>query len=538
MKSMKHTAGAAILAAASLLYGPSAAAQQTSVEAAISIDAASILDVEQAAALLAVGTIGEQLPAELALELAKFMRDLEANPDVQEVQALKDELATKVTTAVASLGLNQLPALNGTALGVPFAPGTTLQTIFDTLGVVNTVSWLAGSLIVPDLSPFLLPHNIRSVATYTKTRTANATTGNVFTPGLTTNVTVGQSFTNTTTLDADVLTVAAIDQVLVSDTLAIQVPVATQLSLTVTCTQITPAFLGRRCIRISTSTSLTTPSKVLATNPSFRFAYPVNAGQFATRATASDALLIAYDLIGSVHSQIPAAAQFKSPFTLAPGFEALVPGTSLPELGTQSPPVTFYGLQTTTDANLVNALSDGAVASAMRLAGLEPIDLRRHPAVEPQGLLGTMLSVPRHRLGMTAGYKAREIRAQQPNFMFVRWHNLGSSTVTDALGNVVGALSPDLVLPEPLILPFASAPATFYYDVPAGQYTISNDRTDAQGGVFVVDYGVAADAPPVVIPPRVNLQGLSGLGGLLTGGTLGGLLGGGATLPVPLPTTP
>jgi hypothetical protein len=533
MKSLKHTLSASIVAAASLLYGQTAAAQ--SVEAAVTIDieAASILTVDTAAALIAVGTLGEQLPAELALELAKFMRDLEANPDVQEVQALKAELAVKLTTAVAALGLNQLPALNGIALGVPFEPGTTLQTIFDTLGVVNTVAFLAGSLIVPDLSPFLLPHNIRSVATYTQTATANETFGAVFTPVVTPNVAVGQNFTNRTTLDVDVLTVAAIDQALVSDTLAVQLPVATQLDITITCTRITSAFLGRRCIQVSTATSLTTPAKVLATNPSYRFAYPVNAGQFATRATASDALLIAYDLIGSVHSQVPAAAQFKSPFTIAPGFEALVPGTSLPELGTQSPPVTFYGLQTTTDASFVNALTDGAVASALRLAGLEPIDLRRHPPVAPQGLLGTALSVPRHRLGMTAGYKARELRAQQPNFMFVRWHNLGSSTVTDALGNVVGALAPELVLPAPLVLPFASAPATFYYDVPAGQYTISNARTDAQGGVFVVDYGVAADAPPVVIPPNLNLAGLGSLTGLLGGGLLGDLLGGGAVIPTP-----
>lgn len=521
MKSWTKKLWVSAVAGAGMLYGQAALAADEAAIPPHPIESASILNTEQAAALIAVNVIGEQLPVTLALELAKFARDLEENDNVEQVQAIKADLSQKVTTAVASLGLNQLPALNGTALGVPFSPGTTLQTIFDTLGAANTVAWLAGSLIVPDLAPFLLPHNTRSVATYTDTTTRTTVTGQSFTPLVTTNVAVGQNFTTTVRLDADVLTVAAIDQALVSDTLVVQLPVSTFVSLTVTCTRISAAILGRRCIAVSTATASGTNDAVLATNPSYRFAYPVNAGQFATRATGSDALLIAYDLIGSVHSQIPASGLFASPFALAPGFEALVPGTSLPELGTQAPPVTFYGLQTTTDAKLLNTLTNGAVASALRIAGLAPVDLRNHPPVPSQNVLGTALSVPRHRLGMTAGYKAREVRAQQPNFMFVRWHNLGSSTVTDALGNVLGALNPSLVLPSPLVLPFASAPATFYYDVPAGEYTIDNARVDSQGGVFVVDYGVAADAPPVVIPPTLPPLGglLGGLGGILGGGT-------------------
>lgn len=530
MNVAKQALAAAVMGAASLMHAGLATAAPS---AQIRIDTSASITVDHAAALMAVATLGEQLPAQLALELAKFARDLEQNENVEQAQALKAELAAKVTTAVASLGLNQLPALDGTVLGVPFQPGTTLQTIFDTLGVANTVSWLAGSLIVPDLAPFLLPHNIRSVATYTQTRSDNFTTGEPFTPLVTTQVEVGQSFTNTTTLDADVLTIAGIDQALVSDTLVVQLPVATQLDITVTCTRISSAFFGRRCIQISTTTALTAPDKVLATDPSYRFAYPVNAGQFATRATASDALLIAYDLIGSVHSQVPASGLFASPFEQAPGFEALVAGTSLPELGTQAPPVTFYGLQSTTDAGLLNALTTGALASVLRLAGLEPVDLRNHPPAPAQGLLGTGLSLPDHQLGLTAGYRATEVRAQQANFMFVRWHNLGTSTVTDALGNVLGALDPSLVLPAPLVLPLASAPATFYYDVPAGQYTLSDTRTDVQGGVFVVDYGVAADAPPVVIPPTLNPDGLQALTGLLQGGLIDGLLGGGAIIPTP-----
>lgn len=477
----------------------------SSAAAEISVEAKTTLTVDEAAALMAVNTLGEQLPAELALELAKFARDLEQTPDVQKAKAMREQLASDVTLAVASLGLNNLPALNGMALGVPFEPGTTLQTVFTTLGTANTVSWLAGSLIVPDLAPFLLPHNVRSIGTYTRTVTATQTLGTTFVPLLTTNIAVGQSFTIRTTLDADVLTLAGIDQALVNDTLVVQLPVATQLDITTTCKAITSALLGKRCTSVGVTSSLTTPDKVFATHPSWRIAYPVNAGEFATRATASDLLLLAYDLIGSVHSQIPASGAFASPFANAPGFEVLVPGTSLPELGAQVPPVTFYGLQTTSDAAaIVNTLIDGVLGPVLRTAGLDPVDLRKHAPVAPVTLLDPSLSLPRYQLGVTAGYKAAEVRSQQPNFMFVRWHNLGGTTVTDALGNVLGALSPDLVLPDSLVLPLNSAPATFYYDVPAGEYTLTNNRVDAQGGLYVVDYAVAADAPPVVIPPTAG----------------------------------
>ena len=495
IRSMRLWAPVAACAAFSLLNPVSASAAEMSVQAQ------TTLTVDEAAALMAVNTLGETLPAELALELAKFARDLEQNPDVEKANAMREQLASDVAMAVATLGLNNLPALNGMALGVPFEPGTTLQTVFTTLGTANTVSWLAGSLIVPDLAPFLLPHNVRSIGTYTRTSTASQTIGAVFVPFLSSGVTLGQSFTIRTTLDADVLTVAGIDQALVNDTLVIQVPVATQLDIVTTCKKV---LLGR-CTSVSVTSSLTTPSKVLATHPSWRFAYPVNAGEFATRATASDVLLLAYDLIGSVHTQVPASGAFVSPFAHAPGFEVLVPGTSLPELGAQVPPVTFYGLQTTSDAAaLVNTLIDGVLGPVLRIAGLEPVDLRQHAPVAPVMILDPTLYLPRYQLGVTAGYKAAEVRAQKANFMFVRWHNLGGSTLTDALGNVLGALSPDLVLPDALVLPLGSAPATFYYDVPAGEYTLTHNRVDTQGGVFVKDYAVAADAPPVVIPPTAG----------------------------------
>lgn len=550
MKSWTKKLWVSALASAGMLYGASAHSQQSDPGA--SVEAASILTLDQAAALLAVNVTSETLPADLALELAKFMRDLEANEDVQKAQALKTELAGKVTTAVAGLGLNGLPGLNGAVLGMPFAPGTSLQTIYNTLGLTNTLAFLTGSVLLPDLSSFLLPHNIRSIGTYTRTVTATQTTGSLIVPRVTrtitvlgrpvvvvvtpgTPATVGQKYRIRTTLDVDVLTLAGIDGVFTSDTVAIQVPLAIQIDvIDQTCTATTVVSGIERCTAVNTVLGATTmPAKQLATNPSYRFAYPVNAGFFPTRATASDALMIAYDALGSVPTQVPAAAQFRSPFVLAPGFENLVDGTSLPELSTQAPPVSFYGLQTTSDANLVIALNDGAAASALRLAGLEPLDLRRHPPVESQRVLGTDLSMPRHRLGMTAGYKAREVRAGTPHIMVSRWHNLGSSTVTDALGNVVGALSPNLTLPQPLVLPFASAPATFYYDVPAGQYTLNSNRTDTQGGVYVVDYVVASAAPPVVIPPRVNLGGLTTLTGLL-GGV--GLPGG--DLPIDVPNLP
>lgn len=511
----RRAIGVPVLAGAALALGaPGLATAQ------VSVDTRSILMPEQAAALMAVGALGERLPAELALELAKYARDLEQNPNTAQAQATRAQLSVDVTRAVASLGLQNLPALNGMALGVPFQPGTTLQTIYGTLGLANTASWLAGSLIVPDLAPFLLPHNVRSVATYTRTLSGSTTIGTVFTPLLTPNIAVGQSYTVRTTLDADVLTVAGVDQALVSDTLVVQVPVATQLDVTVTCKTVSSAFLGRRCTSIGATTSLTTPDKVLATHPSWRFAYPATAGQFATRATASDALLIAYGLIGNVHTQVPASGNFASPFAQAPGFEALVEGTSLPELGTQAPAVSFYGLQTTSDATVVNTVLNEVLAPVLRVAGLQPVEVRNHPPVPAQSLFGGVLSVARYRLGVTAGYTATEVRAQHPNFMFVRWHNAGTSTVTDALGNVLGALNPEFALAEPLALPLASAPATFYYDVPAGQYALNANRVDAQGGVFVVDYGVAADAPPVVFPPTAPSLGgvVNALPGLLPAG--------------------
>lgn len=529
MKMLKQPLLRAIVAGAGLLYGTVAHAEPA--DPAPSADSASILNTDQAAALVAVSVIGETLPAELALELAKFTRDLEQNPNVEQAQAIRDQLAVTVTRTVASLGLNQLPALNGSALGVPFSPGTTLRTITELLGTAQTAAWLAGSLVAPDLAPFLLPHNIRSIATYARAVTQTVTIGRPFVLLVTPNVRVGDSFTIRTNVDTDLVTLAGIDQALVNDTIAIQAPVAAQLEIVTSCATTITVFGVSRCRTVRVATAISTPDRVIATNPTFRFAYPVNAGQFATRATGSDLLLAAYDRIGTVHSRRPAAAQFASPFAKAPGFEALVPGTSLPELATQSPPVSFFGLQTTTDAVLLNTLTNGAVASAMRIAGLEPVDVRQHPPRAPQGVLSTGVSVPRHALGLTAGYRAAEVRAQQSSFMFVRWHNLGSSTVTDGLGNVVGVLGPNAVIPPPLVLPFASAPATFYYDVPAGEYTLSNARTDAQGGVFVVDYGVAADAPPVVFPPTVPSLGgvLGGLGGVLGGGTL-------PQLPVPLPT--
>ena len=195
IRSMRLWAPVAACAAYSLLNPVSASAAEMSVQAQ------TTLTVDEAAALMAVNTLGETLPAELALELAKFARDLEQNPDVEKANAMREKLASVVAMAVATLGLNNLPALNGMALGVPFEPGTTLQTVFTTLGTANTVSWLAGSLIVPDLAPFLLPHNVRSIGTYTRTSTASQTIGAVFVPFLSSGVTLGQSFTIRTTLD-------------------------------------------------------------------------------------------------------------------------------------------------------------------------------------------------------------------------------------------------------------------------------------------------------------------------------------------------
>lgn len=506
MKLLKRLGLPVAVMAAMFLNGTAAAADP-------SLDTPSVLLPHEAAAVIAATVLGETLPPELTLELAKLVRDLD-EAATAEAFAAKAQLTQDLSTAVASLGLNGLPALNGTLAGSPFAPGTTLTQVYNTLGLVNTVAWLTGALIVPDLSPFLLPHNIRSVGTYTKTRTTTATSGQPFVPGFTTGVIVGRNFTTTINLDADLLTIAGIDQALLNDTLVIQAPIATQIDIRITCTRVT---LGR-CSQISSAATTSAPQRLLASNPSYRFAYPVNAGQFATRATASDALMIAYDALGRLDSQKPRDPIASSPFAGIPGFEALVPGTGLADLGTQAPKVTFYGLQTTSDATLLNSLLAAPVSPALNLLGLGSLDLRKHQPVAPQGLLDTGITLPRHRLGMTAGYRASEVRAGKTSIMIVRWQNLGSSTVIDGANNVLGALNASLSLPEPLALPFRSAPATFYYDVPADQYTLTAGRVDTQGGVYVIDYPVAAQAPGVALPPTVNLvAGLTTLTGLLTG---------------------
>ncbi len=467
-----------VIAAAALLGSAAAHAA-----AAPAIEGASALLPHEAAAVLSAQAAGERLPPALALELAKFLRDT-LNPDNGSAASARSQFSGDASRALLALGIRGRAAPDASGLGItPFAAGTTLQQVYDVLGQVNTVGWLVGAALVPELESLIGPHNLRQIGQYRVAATSSVTTGAPFVVNVTTNVTVGQRFTVSTTLDVDALLVSAVDQALLSDTLVSQTPVSSTLAVTRTCLRISLPITGRRCLEASDSSSLSSNDKVLATHPSYRFAYPINAGQFATRLTASDPALAAYDTLGTLHSQLPRDPLASSPFTGIPGFETLVPGTGLADIATQAPPVNFFGVQTTSDASLIGNVVGDILNPTLALLGLGGIDLRLHAPVPPQGLLGGLLSLPRHRLGVTAGYRAAEVRAGKTNLLFVRWHNLGSSTVTGIV---------DELLPPPLALPLASAPATFYYDVPAGQHSLDAARVDAQGGVFVVDYPVAA----------------------------------------------
>ena len=286
------------------------------------INQVSQLTPVQAGAAFAATLLGEQLPPELQLELVKFLRDNLESPTVpsnpEQVQAFVEALV-QATLNTALNGVT-LPNLARLGINLPIAPGEvpSIQQVWDTYGLAKTTAFLVASLVVPDAAPILLPGNIRVPATYTRTQTPNATTGQVFVPFLTTNVTVGQQFTNTTTINIDVLLSTALDNPTVTDLITIHAPTSVAVALTVTCTRISSAVLGRRCTQISTTTATTTPSTVFATNPTYTFAYPLNAGQFPTRLTAQDLFQTAYDALGSVYKQKARDPLFVSPFASIP----------------------------------------------------------------------------------------------------------------------------------------------------------------------------------------------------------------------------
>ncbi|MGQ0699027.1 MAG: hypothetical protein ACT4PZ_12390 [Panacagrimonas sp.] len=487
------------------------------------VQAVSELTPVQAGATLAAQILGEQLPPGLQLQLVQFLRDTLENPNGPNGPAHLEAFSEALVQAVLNTALNGqlLPGLASLGISIPGLPAgqmPTIKQVWDIYGVSKTAAFLVASLVVPDLQPIVLPSNVRTVGTYTKTATSTVTTGSPFTPVVTTNVTVGRAFTTALTLDIDAMVAIALDQNVVTDLVTVHSPLSTTVAVTVTCTQVTSALLGRRCINISTSTATTTNSKVLATNPTFTFAYPLNAGEFPTRPTAQDAFQIAYDALGSLYTQKARDPLFRSPFTGIPALSPLVPWTGVADLSTQAPPVNYFGLSTQA-GSIAQTLAQGLVSPLLTAINQGQIRIREHaPSMQILDLdgAGALPGIPLSdlALGVTAGYQAAEVRTGQLSTMVVRWHNIGTSTVSETLNGVLAQLGlPSL---PPLLLP--SQPASIYYDVPAGEYVLTPARLDAAGAVYKVDWRVARPGYAIPVPPT-----LPSLGGLVTG--LPGLLG-------------
>jgi hypothetical protein len=485
------------------------------------LDVASILNPEEAAAALTALVMGEQLPAPLSLEVLKFLRDFGAEngeAGTPEMGEMSESLTRFLMGTLASAGAGEMPTDRLPELPIPFAPSNgvpSLNDIFTIYGIGTTVSYLVAAYAVPDLGPWVLPHNIRVISDYVKINNNTETTGQPFTPFVTSGMTVGRNFTITNTTDVDAVIATALDQHTVNDVIVIQAPLSISIALTTTCTRVT---FGR-CSNISLSTSTTNNDKVLARDASYTFAYPLNAGQFPTRATAMDLFQVVYDALGTLHAQKPREATAASPFAQIPGFEALVPGTGLADLSTQAPKVNFYGAQVSEGslADVGTSRVLGPLLSALRQGNL---DVRRvaasgeapsSPLPLPVSFSGSLngqslnpLSLVDNRLGVTAGYRVDEVRAGKINIMAVRWHNIGTETVGKAVDNVIGSLPgigsrlPAGSAAEAL----KSTPATFYYDVPVGEYVLSDDRVEGTNSVFATDYAIAGTPPTLSIPPK------------------------------------
>lgn len=484
------------------------------------LDVPSQLDPTEVAAVLTGLAMGQDMPAELLLEVTRFVSAFPTRPgepQAPELQAVAEQLSQFLIAAANRAGLPEELQPVAPELPAPLQPGAeapSLKSLFQSYGLATTVGYLVASYAVPDLAPWVIPHNTRVLDTYTRTRTGTTVTGQAFTPFVSTNVAVGQSFTTTTTIDADVLTATALDQHGVTDTIAVHLPVSTSLDVNIRCTRISPALLGRRCIEFATTPSIRSNDTVIARNASYTFAFPLNAGQFPTRATAMDIFQVAYDALGQVHAQAPREFTAASPFSGVPGFEPLVPGTGLADLSTQAPAVTFFGAQVGRGA-LTDTVLSSLISPALNALTREGLDIRRvnaAPRALPLPVSGsgsvndarlstnTLLDT---RFGPTAGYRVSEIRSGKPNIMIVRWHNLGSESVGRGLDSVVSRL-PGLPADRPTAAQtLASAPASFSYDVPAGNYLFGEERVAGTQSVRAVDYPLAGTLPTLSVPPKL-----------------------------------
>ncbi len=493
------------------------------------LDGLSILNPEEVAAVLTGLIMGEQLPAPLSLEVLKFLRDFGAEngeAGTPEMGEMSESLTRFLMGTLASAGVGELPTDRLPALPIPFAPSNggvpSLNDIFTLYGIGTTVSYLVASYAVPDLGPWVLPHNIRVISDYIKIKNESVTTGEPFVPLVTTGMTVGRSFTITNTTDVDAVITTALDQHTVNDVIVIQAPLSISIGLTTTCTSV---VLGR-CANISLTTSTTNNDKVLARDASYTFAYPLNAGQFPTRATAMDLFQVVYDALGTLHAQKPREATAASPFAQIPGLETLVPGTGLADLSTQAPKVNFYGAQVS-EGSLADIGSTRVLSPLLSALRQGNLDVRRAPASTeapslplplPAALSGNSLNplsmLVDNRLGVTAGYRVDEVRAGKINIMAVRWHNIGTETVGRAIDNVIGSL-PGLGSQVPAGAAadaLKSSPATFYYDVPAGAYELTDERVEGSDSVFAIDYAIAGTLPTLSIPPKApNLGDLQSM---------------------------
>lgn len=238
---------------------------------------------------------------------------------------------------------------------------------------------------------------------------------------------------------ADALVGIAMDNHGLTDALVLQLPITLYVELNWRCTQ---TVFGV-CVGWAFNTITGPGDSVVATNAQYTFAYPATGGEIATRVTGQDLLQSVYDRLGT----LPFAAPTE--FLLSPQ-AADTPGAN--ELMTQAPPVTYTGTQ------LPYELTD--VWGMFRNARIHP----RVPGLDVAGFVNVGLN-----LGPTVGYTAEKVENGHLTMLIVRWHNTAIEEI--------------------------ASPATFYYDVPPGQYKLTDARVDAWGGVVIQDWQVAAGLP-------------------------------------------
>lgn len=529
-----------VIAITAVFLSTSAMGQSAEQRAAAETARASSLLPHEAATLVTAQLLGQRLPDALASELARFFRDHgTAEEDTSpEMDQFGEDLTRFVIGTLASGG--PLP-VNPADLGLPAVPGLPgdgglpdLNSLYSTYGLANTLVYLSAAVAVPDLGPWVLPHNVRVVADYVATKTENRTIGTPFLPFITAGIRVGDNFTFSSTTDVDTLIATALDQHTVNDLLVFQVPLSFTINITTTCTA-RNNFLNR-CTAVSVTTQTQTNDRVIATNPSYTFAYPLNAGTFATRVEATDLFQVVYDALGTLNTQKAREATAESPFAAIPGLGFLAPGTGLADLATQAPPVNFYGAQMS-ENTLANALASGVVNPLLTAITDEGLDVRTvPPAPSGNGLLPLTLNAVINgvtlidsdqpldpRFGVTAGYRAEEVRAGAINILVLRWHNVGTQTVGTLLDDLLESLTLGSLLPS-LAESLPSAQASIYYDVPQGEYTIRDSRVDGRDAVFVSNFDFAGDPPNLTVPPNLpsaeDLQALAEQLQALLGGDL------------------